>query len=463
MSNQMIPLHMDYTGFAEGNMETLELLNKALTAGSGVDASGFTGGRALIPESLDTTLVNILWTQDEARLFQRLKKQPISSPVHQWDDRTDVGARDGAWVAEGGASIEADQTITRRYQTAKYLQTLREVTLQASISKMIENAMTIEQNAGALWIVREVEKALFYANSSYVEEQPDGLIAQIPSSNVLDARGYSADSATFEKLITSGMRVIRESYGKGSLMLASTKVMEDIQRLLNDRLRFEARERGLGATVFDRYPTTFGTLELLDDIFIEEGGEPAASSLTSQRPGTVTIDTGPTVAADAASEFTADDAGDYYYKFVGMNKYGDATVTAESTVAAVTAGDKVTFTIGPGSPVPTAIKVYRTKKDGASGSTVLHAFTVPYTGDPTTVVDYNSYLPGTSNVFLLTMEAIYDAIEWFQFLPMMKFDLYPTNKAAYPFLMLLFGAMALKKSVQHINIKNVAPSSLNWY
>ena len=138
----IVPMDIDYTGFAQGNIETLELLNKALSAGSGVDAGAFTGGRALIPESLDTTLVNILWTQDEARLFQRLKKQPIRSPVHQWDDRTDVGARDGAWVPEGGASIEADQTIARRYATAKYLQTLRKVTLQASISNMIENAMS---------------------------------------------------------------------------------------------------------------------------------------------------------------------------------------------------------------------------------------------------------------------------------------------------------------------------------
>src|SRR6056297_808866 len=81
-----------------GNVDVLENLQKALEAGTGVDAGSFTGGRALIPESLENTLVNVLWSQDEARLFQRIKKKPIASPVHQWDKRSAVGNSDGAWV-----------------------------------------------------------------------------------------------------------------------------------------------------------------------------------------------------------------------------------------------------------------------------------------------------------------------------------------------------------------------------
>jgi len=45
----------------------------------------------------------------------------------------------------------------------------------------------------------------------------------------------------------------------------------------------------------------------------------------------------------------------------------------------------------------------------------------------------------------------------------MKFDLYPTNAAVYPFLMLLFGFLAVKKPVQHVRIKNIAPSGLGWF
>ena len=50
----------DYQGFHAANNIALEDLTKALNAGYGTDAATMTGGRALIPESLDKTLVNVL-------------------------------------------------------------------------------------------------------------------------------------------------------------------------------------------------------------------------------------------------------------------------------------------------------------------------------------------------------------------------------------------------------------------
>jgi len=455
-------LDLGYEGFSRANEETLDYLSKALSAGSGVDAAAFTGGRALIPESLDSTLVNVLHSQEDAVLFQRLKKQPIKSPVHQWDKRTDVGANDGAWVAEGGDSIEGEQTIARAYATAKYLQTLRKVTLQASVSNMIEDAMALEKNAGALWIIRNLEKALFYGDSSIVAEQPDGLIAQIPSTNVLDLRGKDATSADFVNKIELGARNIRESFGKVTDLFCSTMVMADVQRMLRDRIRFTPGSANAGSTVFEDYPTPFGTPKLRADIFIAEGSTPSASSITASRPGALTVNS-VTHTTHASSEFASTDAGDYVYKLVGVNKYGDGTATAEQIVTGVAAGDRVIFNITNGSPASTGIKIYRSIKGGVTGATVRYAFTTAAPATTGDVYDYNSNLPGCSDVFMLTMDPMYDAIEWAQFLPMMKFDLYPTNAAVYPFLMLLFGTMAVKKGVQHIRIKNVAPSTLGWF
>ncbi len=454
--------NIEYEGYAQAGSETLQMLTKALQAGTGVDAGAFTGGRALIPESLEQTLVNILHTQDEAVLFKALKKTTIKSPVHQWDERSEVGADDGAWVPEGGDSVEADQTIARKYITMKYLQTLRKLTLQAQISNMIEDAMALEKNAGTLWLIRNIEKGLIYGNSDYVAEQPNGLIKLIPTSNVVDMRGGDATSGSFEDVINESCRIIRESYGKASLMLTSTMVMQDVQKLLRDRIRFEAG-RTEGTSVFSKYPTPFGTPELKEDIFVKEGDVPAASSLSSQRPGAPTIGSVTTPTGGADSKFAAGDAGQYVYKIVAVNRYGDSVATAEEIVAGVVAGDKVVIPVTEGSPVGTAYKVYRSKLAGATGAVVKYAFTVKHTGSPMDVEDYNSFLPGCSDSFILTMTSLYDAIEWAQFLPMMKFDLYPTNAAVIPFLMLLFGALALKKPVQHIRIKNIAPASLGWF
>lgn len=455
----------DFEGYSLANQETLDLLTKALTAGTGVDAASFTGGRALTPESLDFTLVNILHSQDEARLFQRLKKKPIKSVVHQWTERTEVGADDGAWVSEGGNSEETDQTIARKYALAKYLQTKRTVTLQAAMSDTIEDAMALEKEAGTLWLIRNTEKGLLYGNSDYVTEQPDGLKKLIPATNVIDLRGSHASSATFETKITEACRIIRDSFGKATLMLGSTKIVQDIQALLKDRLRWNnpSQSGGVVGSAFPtHYPTPFGTPEVLDDIFIKEGTTAVASAITASRPGTPTLGSG-AHSADSNSQFGASDAGDYVYKVVAVNKYGDSVASAELIITGVAAGDKVTFAITAGSPVATAYKIYRSQVGGATGAEVREMATVAYTGSPQTFTDLNADLPGCSDVFILTMDVMYDAIEWFQFLPMMKFDLYPTNAAVYPFLMLLFGGLGLKKPVQHVRIKNICPSSGGYF
>jgi len=459
-----------------GNMDVLENLQKALSAGSGVDAGAFTGGRALIPESLENTLVNVLWSQDEARLFQRIKKKPISSPVHQWDKRTSVGDSDGAWVAEGGTSFEKDQTIARVYETAKYLQTLRKATLQATLSNMIENAMTIEQNAGALWIIREVEKAMFYGDDAIVAEQPKGIVQQINNAagniatygtpvadNILDIRGASADSAEFEKKMNEGARVIRDKYGKASLLLTSTMVMQDVQNLLRDRIRFNTGNT-LGGAVFNKYPTPFGELELVDDVFIQEGAVSLGTgSAIAGAPTAPTQNTAPATVSLAGAElsfWTAGDVGAYDYKVSAVSKFGESTAVAMSQLASATAGNKVTMTVADSGTAGTGFKLYRSKKGGGA---VKYVKTVLRSGATTVITDFNSELPGCSHGFLLTMDQVYDAIEWFQFLPLLKFDLYPTNQAVYPFLMLLFGALALKKSEHHVYIRNISPASLGWF
>jgi len=448
-------------GFAMANDLVLEDLQKALTAGYGTDAATFTGGRALMPESLDTTLVSVLHTQEEAKLFQRLKKQPVSSTVHQYVKRTEVGDDDGAFVAEGGNSQEKDQTLARKIVNMKYLQTKRQATIQAVTANTIEDAMAIEQNAATLWVIRNVEKTLFTGNSSFVTEQFDGLDALL-TTHVLDMRGGDATGSAFENKVNESCRRIRDYFGKPSLMLSSTMVMEDIQKLLRDRIRVGTGEIVSGNVVFNAYPTKFGKPELEDDVFIKEGTTPVASTITASRPGAPTINS-EAAGAHASSEFAAADAGAYWYKVVAVNAYGDSTADTSSSAVTVASGDRVTLNVTEGSPAATAYKVYRSQKGAATAADCRYAFTVARTAATQDIYDTNSFLPGTSSVYILTMEALYNGIEWNQFLPMMKFPLFPTAAAVYPFLMLLFGALNVKKEEQMVRIKNVAYSGMGWF
>jgi hypothetical protein len=474
---------MGYEGFSRANEETLEALSKALQAGSGVNAASFTGGRALTPESLDSVLVSVLHTTEEARLFQRLKKNPVKSVVHQWNYRSDVGPDYAGWTSEGGTAVSTDQTIARNYVTAKYLQTMRTVTLQAATSNMLEDAIAIEQEAGALWLVRNIEKAMFKGNSTNNTYEPDGLESQLTgqiqgsgatsgglanAANIIDLRGADATSAIFENAINNGAKIIRQNFGVPTHCFTSISVMTDVQQLLRDRIRFGAGAN-LGSAIFNEYPTPFGKFELVDDVFNVEGTTPDVSAV-SGIPGTTTALTmaSPTINVDANSQFANTDAGNYFYQVSPLNQYGPGAAVNTTVAAAAVSGSNVSINITQ-QPVPaaTAFKVYRSQKgatSATSGAGCLYMFTVALANlTGSNIIDENSYLPGTSSVYILNLNPVYNAIEWVQFLPMMKFDLYPTNAAVYPFLMLLFGALALKKPNQHIRIKNVSPSTLGWF
>ena len=457
-------LQQDYTGFAEGNQEMMEALQKALTAGSGVDAGlPYTGGRAMTPESLDTTLVNVLWSQEEAKFFKELKKNPVKSPVHQWTKRTEVGATDGAWVAEGGDSIEADQTLARAYVVMKYLQTLRKVTLQATLTNMIEDATTSEKIAGTLWIIRQVERILFTGDKDIIAQEPDGLDALI-STNVLDMRGASADASGFEDKILEGARRIRGNYGVPTHLFTSLAICEDIQKMLRDRLRVGGGTQ-LPAAVIEEYPTPFGRPKIIDDVFIAEGATGVASLLTADRPSQPTIGaiTRQAASGGRTSEFDAGDEGSYYYQVGAVNQYGMSQLSAAVQVTGVIAGDEIPLVLTDGASHGTGFFVFRSKKDAAAGTDCRYAWKIAWSGADPTIYCTNADLPGCSSTYLLNLNATYDAVEWEQFLPMMRFPLYPTNAAVYPFLMLLFGALGLKKEEQMTRIKNIAPATLGWF
>ena len=462
---------LGYEGFAKANAETMEALAKALQAGSGTDAASFTGGRALTPESLDTTLVNVLHSTDEARLFQRLKKTPVKSVVHQWDIRTEVGTDDGLWVSEGGTGTQTDQTITRKVITASYLQVMRQVTLQAASSGMIEDAMAIEAEAGALQLIRVIETYLFKGSTTMVPQWPNGLDAQITAANgstILDLRGKDATSASYEQALNDAARSVRGNFGVPTHAFSSIFVMEDTQALLRDRLRWGPGYAEQGGTgVFNKYPTPYGTMELIDDVFIKEGGAPTPSAVTGY-PSAGLAYTLARANSPSTSQFGASDAGNYDYKIAPVNQYGEGAAV-EVALTGILAADRVTASISayPSPNAATAFRVYRSKVGGTTGAVCLYAFIIDYNTVHVTnsdkIYDDNLYLPGTSTVYILNLNPAYNALEWAQFLPMMKFDLYPTSSAVYPFLMLLFGALAVKKPQQMVRIINVSPSNLGWF
>ena len=485
-------LSIGAAGWGQSSWDQIEALNKALTAGAGIDPATFTSGRAMTYESLHSTLVQQLWTEQEAKLFRLLKSTPIGSTVHQWAERTSVGAPYGAFVAEGGNSVAHDQNLGRQHATVKYMQTHRQATLQSVITSdrnmTLEDSIGLETNAGALYLIQTIERSLFSANSMYNPLEFDGLEAQIRAfnsgANVIDGR-TKPGTETFEDRIKEGSDIVRKNYGRLNCMFTDVDTLTGFQNIIRDRTRYgtgqpagnnEKRDIA-GNLIFNTYTTTHGNIDLYEDVFLASDGispgpgtNPVASPL-SGAPGAGAITAQVVTVLSSAPTgviplWKAGDAGDYRYQVVAVNGFGDGNAEAGSAAATIPATPansvvRIACTVPTGAVRPTAIKLYRAEKDATTDFRYVKTVSVPVdTSTTVNIYDGNEDLPGTSKAYLLAMADGQDAIEWLQFAPMMRFNLYPGAAAVWPFLVLLYGVLALMKPGRHVLIKNIIPENL---
>ena len=485
---------LDFVELQEINQNQVSELRKALAAGTGTDSALFTGGRALQVESLELTLVNAVFSQDEAKLFKIIKQREATATVHEFTRRDDVGADYGGVAEEGGDSMGTDQDLKRVTVPMKTLSTKREVTLHMLATNSLDDAKAGEKLSGTLTLIRRLEKLMFTGDSSIVPAEFDGLDVSIPGDinkfggvagsideNIIDLRGEAINNASGagREAINSATRIVRENYGKADNLFMSLPVMQDLQSLITDNIRYLApnatQEETVGNLHFNTYPTTFGTLTLQDDVFIRERGI-SKTSISPNKP--LAIAAAPTVVVNAAispevSHFVAGDNGNYYYMITTENKYGESDPYFHTVAAAVGVGDVVRFTsipvaAGTGSTTPTGVRIYRSKLGVNPGADIngykligRFAWDTP-SAVLTTAKDQNAYLPDTSDAYILTCDPVYMALEWFQLLPLMEFTLYPVSAATYPFLVLLVGALGIKIPKRHVRLMNIGHTS-GWY
>lgn len=96
--------------FSEGTADAEDLF-KALTAGSGVDAGSFTGGRALTGESLQGSTVQTITRPDLDKLFTGMLKSMVNGEISDYNDMVTHVLDKGY---SGAAAQEIIQYVARR-------------------------------------------------------------------------------------------------------------------------------------------------------------------------------------------------------------------------------------------------------------------------------------------------------------------------------------------------------------
>lgn len=459
----------DYRGFGASTPDELVDLKKALTAGQDVNDPGSAPGVGfpLRVESLEATLKNITFEMDEIKLFKSIPKLPATNTVEEFNRLLSYsvgGARafDLGWMTEGDLPEEEDSTYERVTMLIRFLGVVGRVSHVANTIRPAHgNVIAQETMNKTMFMLQQLEHALFFGDSTLLSEQIDGmerLITDGAPDNVIDLRGKPIG----EEEMNDGLLQIRDNFGVGTDFYSSTGVLGDFGKLVYDRQRFPTVGAGqpgvLGAEI-SAFQGQHGKIRLHDSIFIQPGSTAVAAGLgkPSKRPLEPTISVAPAAGADPASQFTANDAGTYFYRVVARNRFG-ASQPVNTASVVVAAGDQVTFTVDDGGQSTAYYEIYRTAAGEAVGTAQL-AFKVKRTAASQVITDNNADLPGTSKAFIFMQNQ--RSFSWAQLLPMTRIPLAAID-TSIRWAQVLYGGVKMYAPAKNLVFKNVgrAPGSL---
>lgn len=448
-----------------------EALEKALSAGYGTDSATFINGRAMIPEDLESTVINVTsMMENDCKMFNTLKKEPAHSTIHEYNRRTSHGDHRFLSVAEGQAGGMSDQDVSRHFVEIKYLQTLRQVTKQMEVVKTFEGALTSEKMAGIQTIVKGCEHQIFHGDSRVIPTEFDGLLSILdrPDSKAVkrDLRGESLGSVG-ESLFDDVAQEVFDIDNNGELTKAlfPPVLAKDIKGLFSERLRMLMGDTMSSFNGLPPYGTAIGHeirfsgKDAGADKYFHVKGVVKAAGDPLKRPSvpqTFTASNG----AKTGSEFNEKDAGTYHYTVHAVNAFGISEAKALDAHATVTAGDGVTLSITPASSGNTATGyiICRSAKDGTTGSVTMEMVSIRNTGgdNATEYVDLNKDLPGTASMLFLS-DGMYGSptMQFDQMLPVQSIPMYPTDSAVTPFLVVLYGALQVNAPEHCALVKNI--------
>ena len=452
----------------------LDDLNKALSAGSSIDNPGVSAGEGfpLRVESLDSTLYNVTYSMEDIKFWKSLQKDKAYNTVEEFNQLQSYGSGNAIWMEESGLPSEDDSTYARKYTKIKFMGTVRRVSMVMSMLRTAHgDAVARETVNGTMFLMRQVENALFAGDENLIDLQFDGLEKLLVSAwggtveddgmlsgygdeNVIDLRGAPMSEDVISDL--AEILVREPNYGAPNKLWSPTGPMKDLSKIMypKERVSLPAPQNGTAGVVVNKIATPFGAIDLEPSIFIPGSDKPVDAGVgkVAERPAapTITAVASPVFGGSFSTFWGALDAGTYYYKVVAVNRNGKSTPVTSSSIA-VSAGDEVNLTVQDNSGNTAYYEVFRTDKDGAT-TTARSILKVKRTASLQVLTDVNRFLPGTSKAYMLTHNP--EVLKFLQLAPFTKMGLAQID-TSIRWLQCIFGAlqiMAPRKCGMIINI-----------
>jgi hypothetical protein len=316
---------------------------------------------------------------------------------------------------------------------------------------------------GTLHLLRQLEDALFYADSTLNPNMFDGMLKLISNGgHVIDMRGKTLDQDCLE----DGAQRVLDNYGNATKLFAGTKNISDVSRTLYDRQRIVLPASTQGMTLGNPvtgFASNAGVINFEPTTFLRPGKSAPDSASSEKAPNAPTLAgavNAPSVAGSLWDDNTVANRAEFKTgtHFYGVSSVGDAGESAVAVTSglAIAAGGAATLTITHPNAGP-KVRHYRIYR-GTSAGNMKFIKAVAKTGASNmTWQDLNTNLPGTNNSFLLDMDSD-QSFSWRQLAPLMKIPL-ATIAASIRFMILLYGTPVMynpRRNVLYTNVGSIA-------
>lgn len=442
-------------------------LNKALTVGYPPSAPGTFGVN--VYESLSPVMTVLTSTEKHLKFFKAIPKEGCNNTAVQYNQLLDYGDNaDGSFIGEIDVPTSQQATYVRQIDKVRYMGEMGQVSIAATLVDSIEPAEEQEVTNCTARLLRNLERNLFYSDSSINPLRFDGYKARIikesPRSNRVDMKGAPLTSAMLDYAI--GTVTDGPNYGDPTHLFMNIKGLQAFNRSYNPQARLIVNNgSGTNDINFDfkTYTSSAGSVELVGSPFINQGSNAAISQFQNYAlaPSAPTVSTAAAAGAPAngvTSKFVASDAGNYFYFVQAANKNGRSPlVQINQSALNVSSGQAVTFSITQGAgAAPDVFYIFRTPNGGLPGTQqeIAQVANVIGSSGPVAVqvTDANARMPGTTDAFLFQMDV--GTLSWVQLLPLVRYNLARVD-TSNRFMELLFGVPSFKAPGRFFLFENV--------
>lgn len=472
----------DYAGFGEGfgmgSAADVENLNKALNTGGSAYANGLSGqvdGAALQVESLENSLKVLTYSDQHVKFWKKIAKTPAYSTVEEFNQLLSYGSNTGGFVPEGILPETDDSQYRRQASFVKFLGTTREVTHPMTLVRSAHGDVIARENQnGILWLMKQLENALFWGDSSLAPVgkegvQFDGLNKLIDKENTIDMCGKELQDIH----INDGAQMLLENFATPTDLFLPFDTLSEFSKEYFPKERVIMPTAGAGyqaGLVVNKFQTHGGAVEFQPDLFLQRTKPLSATGTGGVKAPTAPETVTAVVGTAADGEFGKTGAGKYKYAVTACNRFGESvptTVATDVVLDSESLGKGVDITITNATAMtvaPDYFNIYRSEKDGDKLYKVASVPAAAVTaGGTTTFHDINEIIANTQTAFM--GEFTPDVIAFKQLAPIMKMKL-ATLGPCIRWMILLYGTPVLyapKKWMKFTNIKCTGRSNNQLY